>query len=109
MIKQKVFFSEIETEERKLKGCFTEESYLVIGIPSFTEKAKLTKQFATVDRNDPLQIFEILDQMVKEVSCNTVDGQAVTDLDNLLAYADGAYLINYLTELITNGYVPKKR
>jgi hypothetical protein len=108
MIKQKIKFSEIESEERKMKGCFTEASTVTLGIPSFTEKAKIKTEFGSVDQNDHMTVFNFMNKFVLEVDCKAVDGQAIRDLDNLLAYADGALLINYLTELLVNGFVPKK-
>lgn len=110
MVKRKIYINQMEVGDQKPKGCFTDNSYVVIAIPSYKEKSSFVKESQKIDKADDIANFELLSTFVIEVHCIPVDfdDDLITDFDNVLAFADGKIILDWLTNMILHGFVPKK-
>lgn len=110
MIKRKIYIKDMHVNEEKPKGCFTDDSYIVVAIPSYKEKSRFVKESQKIDRADDIANFELLENFVTETCCYSTDdsSEKIKDFDNLLAFADGKIVLDWLTDLIMHGFVPKK-
>jgi hypothetical protein len=111
MLEKKFYLNEIEAqvgeETVKLEG-FTDDSYVVIDIPSMREKLAL-KSACKGKSDEEIETITIdkIYGMVVKVSVETIEGDQVHDMDTLSVYPI-AGLVYFLENLIRNGYMPKK-
>lgn len=110
MVKRKIYINQMEVGDLKPKGCFTDDSYVVIAIPSYKEKSRFLKESQNIDKSNDIENFDLLSTFVIETSCFPIDndGEEIKDFDNAMAFADGTIIINWLTNMILHGFVPKK-
>ena len=87
---------------------FTDDSYLIVDIPSLREKLELKRKFEAAP--DPEQSnFDAVVSLVKEINCKPIDSDLViADWDTLTCYSFATPLLNWLGQVMANGYVPKK-
>ena len=111
MLKKKFYLNELEqvTENgiNKMEG-FTDDSYVVIDIPSMREKLEL-RSLCRGKKDDEIEAISIekVFSMVVEVHAETIEGDLVRDMDHLTVYPIPV-LMHFLESLLRNGYVPKK-
>lgn len=117
MIKKKYLISDIEVTKsvngesvtKKAGTCFTEDSFIVINMPTFGEKLKLQQKFKATEK-DPEANYAMICDTVAEVNCKPLDSDEIlTTFDEITVFADGTIILDFLASLIINGYVPKKR
>lgn len=110
MIKKKFYFKDMEFQKTPLNSCFTDDSYVVINMPSYMDRVKLINQFDRSGSNDAYEKnCEIATSFVDEVfAMEKESGELITDLETLTIYQDGLLLLGWLIELLQNGFVPKK-
>lgn len=111
MIKKKYFLKDIEHEKegvvRKIEG-FTDESFIVIDIPSMREKLAFNSSLRGKDSGEVEDIsMEQILSMLVEVRAETIEGDSVSDVDHLTVFPVEA-LFGFLGGILVNGYVPKK-
>lgn len=98
-----------ETVVVKADRCFTDESYLIVKMPTYSEKLKLQSQLKNAEK-DPEQNYLMICDLVDDVDCLALDNnERISTLDDLTAFADGALVIEWLTALLGTGFVPKKK
>lgn len=117
MIKRKYFLKDIEVSRKLESGetltvkadrCFTEESYVVIKLYSFSEKLKLQGQLKSAEKDADLN-YKMICDLLDEVNCVSIDSdEVISNLDDLTVYADGGIVVEFLTALLGSGFVPKK-
>jgi hypothetical protein len=108
MIKKTFKVNEIEIGTEKTGGCFTDSSYIVLAIPSYKEKIRIKDEVAKLQAGDDIGNFELISAMVVEVSCESVDGDLISDFDNLMCYRDGTVVVKFISDMMVHGFVPKK-
>lgn len=87
---------------------FTEDSYLIIDIPSLREKLELRKKFEASPDAEQTN-FDAVVALVKEINCRPIDSDlSIADWDTLTCYSFATPLLAWLGQVMTNGYVPKK-
>lgn len=116
MIKRKYLLKDIELTKvendvsvtLKADQCFTEESYIVVKLPTYSEKLAASQNFKGQE-NDAAKTFEIMNAMVIEVDCVAIDNsEKITTFDDLTAFSDGGVVIEWMGALMRTGFVPKK-
>lgn len=89
--------------------CFTEESNLTVVVPTYTQKTSLIKRIQET-KDDPESNYKIICEMVDSVEAWPVDSEEkITSFDDLTAFCDANLIIEWLTNLMINGFVPKKK
>ena len=118
MIKtRKYFLKDIEITKKLENGetsvsipntCFSEDSFVVIKIPSNGDKMRLQQKMK--DSKDPLENYKMICEMLETVSAKTLDTEEEIDnLDDLTMYVDGGLVVQFITEILSTGIVPKKK
>ena len=103
MLFKKMMFKDIAEDNG-----FTDDSYLIIDIPSLREKLELRKKFEASTDVEQTN-FDAVVSLVKEINCRPIDSDlAICDWDTLTCYSFATPLLTWLGQLMTNGYVPKK-
>ncbi len=106
MLKKKFYLKDIKKEDED--NYFTDGSYVIIDIPSMKEKLSLRTLCRGKSEEEIENIsFERIYSMIIEVCVETIEGDIITDMDHLSVYPISS-LIEFLGELLKNGYVPKK-
>lgn len=111
MIKKKFFLKDIEHEKEDgtytIEG-FTDDSYVIIDIPSMREKISLHAQMRGKEKGE-IEDFSIEAtlKMITDVKAETIEGDLIADVDHLSVYPIDV-LIGFLGNLLRTGYVPKK-
>jgi hypothetical protein len=110
MLKRKLFIKDIELGDKKAGNCFTDESYIVVAIPSYKEKSRFMSESQKIEKGDDIANFELLAALVSDVSCYPLDdmNEEIKDFDNLLAFSDGQIILEWLMDMVRFGFVPKK-
>jgi hypothetical protein len=109
MIKKKFIVNEIEIDGKKHETGFTDESYIIVNIPSMAEKVQIGKKAEEAGVSGVEQTMELASEMLAEIYCDPVDGSdLVCDFETLSCYQASTCIIQFLASLMANGYVPKK-
>lgn len=109
MLKKKFLVSEMEIEGKKIGDGFTDDSYIVIDIPSVKERLELKDKFNNAESKSEIENIELMKSFIVTISCKPIDDeQIITDFDLLSCYALGTELLTWLGSLLANGFVPKK-
>jgi hypothetical protein len=87
---------------------FTEDSYVVIDIPSVKEKMDFRSKYEGLGDSEDANV-KIIVSLISKVNCTPIDGSdLITDWDTLSCYSITTPFLKFLSEVVTNGYVPKK-
>lgn len=111
MIKKKYLIKDISFNDKKADSCFTDESFVIVDIPSFKDRMNMKDEFSNMSSDDWESNFQMLERFVNKVECTTNDEDAteVKTLDDLTCFADGILFMQWLGETLTHGCVPKKK
>lgn len=109
VITRKFMISEIEMGEKKANSCFTEDSYLVVKIPSAKEKMLFASKFKE-HREDQVKTLEMISDFIHSVMAKSLDDEVnvIDNFETITCFADATIIIDWLAALIGNGFVPKK-
>jgi len=109
MLKKKFLVSDMELNGKKIGDGFTEDSYIIIDIPSVKERLLLKEKFNNAENVSYLENVELMKGFIVTISCKPIDdNEIITDFDLLSCYAFGTELLTWLGELLASGFVPKK-
>lgn len=87
---------------------FTEDSFLIVDIPSLREKLEMRKKFEAAPDADQANLDSVV-SLVKEINCKPIDSDLlICDWDTLTCYSFATPLLTWLGQVMANGYVPKK-
>lgn len=136
MIQKKILLSTVSTEingEVHRPRVFTADSYIIIKILSRDERMKIAYEIqgyqvpelsddelaklgenALETRNAKTRqltelMLKAIGDVVISVSATTIEGDVVSDWNDLTAFADGDIVSAYLSKIITQGYQPSKK
>lgn len=105
MLLKKVLFKDISDDNG-----FTEDSYLIVDIPSLKEKLSLKRNITKESEDDIEKNVEAIASLVKEINCTAIDDdKTIADWDTLTCYAFSTQLVNWLGHIMLEGFVPKKK
>lgn len=103
MLLKKMMFKDIAEDNG-----FTDDSYLILDIPSLREKLDFRKKFEASTDTEQTN-FDAIASLVKEINCRPVDSDlSICDWDTLTCYSFATPLLTWLGQVMANGYVPKK-
>ncbi len=108
-MKRKFLIADMEARGEKADKCFTPESYIVVKVPTVKEKLALVEKFRESE-NDQVKNLEALESLIIEVNARATDDleSLIDSFDGLSCFADSIVIINWLNDLISKGFVPKK-
>jgi hypothetical protein len=109
MIKRKFYLKDIKVGDAVANQCFTDESFITVKIPSVKEKISISDRLRGSEDNQVKNI-DMIESLLADICCYPLDSEdeVVTNFDDLSCYADSLVIINFVTELMRNGFVPKK-
>jgi len=103
MLLKKMMFKDIADDNG-----FTDDSYLIVDIPSLREKMELRKKFEASPDNEQTNLDAVI-SFVREINCKPIDSDVtINDWDTLTCFSFATALITWLGQVMANGYVPKK-
>lgn len=109
MLKKKFLINEMEVDGKKISEGFTDDSYIVVDIPSVKEKLDLKNKFNNADNQSELENIELMKSFIVTINCKPIDEvDPITDFELLSCYAFGTSLMSWLGNMLANGFVPKK-
>lgn len=110
MLKKKFYLKDMDLGFEAGENGFTDESYVIVDIPSLNEKVQIKRKFdESKDGMAESDAMAMLSGLVVEVNCIAIDdSEEIKDFETLSCYAVGEKLIIWLGELTKNGFMPKK-
>lgn len=111
MLKKKFYLKDVEFDdgkEIKTMVGFTDDSYVIVDIPSMREKLALNNEMRSISKEDvdSFSVEKVL-SMIVDVKAETTEGDLITDVDSLTVFPVDA-LIGMLGNILRSGYIPKK-
>lgn len=110
MLRRKFKFNDIEVNDRKVDECFTDDSYVIISIPSMKDKIEMQSKFSSLKPDDWNGNYELVKTFIHEIKCYTNDDEKteIDNIDDLTCFTDGMLFIQWINHIIANGFMPKK-